>query len=175
MLVSCTSGLSTQVVPENTISRVVILGVMIVGAIFLPSQIGDLVGLIRSTSKYSTSFIPAKNRFHVVIVGNLEIVSLRGFLKEFFSVDHGTRTMKTHVVLLSPGEPSMELETLLSDPVYSNRVRYVRGSAMSFRSLQKVHLLRCSAAFVLASRLSQDEPVQEDAKTVMRCVVNQFD
>lgn len=168
--VSSTSGLSTQIVPDNVFSRIVTFGIMIIGAIFLPTQLSDLITLLRSQSKYSRSFKPQNGRNHVVIVGNLEIVSLRGFLKEFFNSDHGSRTRTTSVIMLSPYEPSADLEALLSDPIYVNRVQYVKGSATSFRHLQKAKVGTAKAAFVLANRVSDSNPVEEDAKTVMRCV-----
>lgn len=143
---------------------------MIIGAIFLPTQLSDLITLLRSQSKYSRSFKPQKGRNHVVIVGNLEIVSLRGFLKEFYNSDHGSRTLTTSIIMLAPHEPSPDLEALLSDPIYVNRVQYVKGSATSFRHLQKAKVGTAKAVFVLASRISGSTPVEEDAKTVMRCV-----
>jgi hypothetical protein len=129
--------LSTEIVPDNVFSRIITLGVMVIGAIFLPTQIGDLVSVINSSSAYTSPFSKPKDRTHVLVLGNLEIVALQGFLREFFSSDHGTRTLLTHVVLVAPDEPSEELKTLLTDPVYSNRVQYVKGSAMSFRTLKK--------------------------------------
>jgi hypothetical protein len=169
--VSSTSGLSTQIVPDNIFSRFITLGVMIIGAVFLPTQIGDLMNLIRSSSKYTLPYVAVKGRHHVVIVGNLEIISLQGFLREFFSSDHGNRTLLTDVVILSSNEPSDELISLLTDPIYSNRVQYIKGTAMSFKSLRKAKVSNCTAAFVLASPISDVEPVEEDARTVMRCVV----
>jgi Calcium-activated BK potassium channel alpha subunit len=78
--------------------------------------------------------------------------------------------LTTDVILLNSSEPSAELESLLADSIYSNRVKYVKGSAMSFRSLGKAKAGTAKAAFVLASRISDCEPIEEDAKTVMRCV-----
>jgi hypothetical protein len=143
---------------------------MVIGAIFLPSQIGDLIELIRSSSKYSAPFEKQEDRTHVVVCGNLEIIALRGFLREFFASDHGTRTLLTHVVIVGSQEPEEDLVSLMTDPVYANRVQYIKGSVMSFRSLQKARLASASAAFVLASKISEVEPVEEDAMTVMRCV-----
>ena len=110
---------------------------MIIGAIFLPTQISDLITLIRSQSDYRFSYKPLRGRQHVVVVGNLEIVSLRGFLREFYSADHGSKTLTTSVVMLASSEPTAELQALLADPIYSHRVQYIKGSCMSFKSLQK--------------------------------------
>ena len=116
---------------------------MIIGAIFLPTQISDLIGLIRSQSDYRFSYKPLRGRNHIVIVGNLEIVSLRCFLREFYSSDHGSKTLITSVVMIAPNEPSTELQDLLADPIYSHRVQYIKGSCMSFKSLQKAKVRCC--------------------------------
>ncbi|KAJ3310632.1 hypothetical protein HDV04_004875 [Boothiomyces sp. JEL0838] len=168
--VSVTSGLSTDIVPDNMFSRVITLGVMLVGAVYLPTQLGQLMDLIKSTSKYAAPFVPKSGRSHVVILGNLEITALRGFLREFFATDHGTLTLTTHVVLLAVDEPSEDLEALLSDPVYEHRVQYVKGSPMSFKAMKSAAVHLAKAAFVLASRISDVEPIEEDARTVMRCL-----
>ncbi|KAJ3318321.1 hypothetical protein HDV06_000554 [Boothiomyces sp. JEL0866] len=168
--VSVTSGLSTDIVPDNMFSRVITLGVMLVGAVYLPTQLGQLMDLIKSTSKYSAPFAPKSGRNHVVILGNLEITALRGFLREFFAADHGTLTLTTHVVLLAVDEPSEDLQALLSDPVYEHRVQYVKGSPMSFKAMKSASVQLAKAAFVLASRVSDVEPIEEDARTVMRCL-----
>ncbi|KND03740.1 uncharacterized protein SPPG_01198 [Spizellomyces punctatus DAOM BR117] len=164
--VSSTSGLSTQIIPDNPFSRIVIMYVMIVGAIFIPTNLADLLALIRNKSKYDRSY-KSTNRSHVLIAGNFEITSLRDFLWEFFCEDHGAATMTTQVVLLNPYEPSEELEALLADPLYLSRVRYVKGSPMSFRSLEKAQASTAKACFVLASRLSDKPAVEDDAETVM--------
>ncbi|KAJ3271957.1 hypothetical protein HDV01_006091 [Terramyces sp. JEL0728] len=168
--VSSTSGLSTQIIPDNVYSRIITLGVMIIGAIFIPTQLSDLLAMIRNSSKFTKPYQFSENTRHVLVVGNLEVVALKGFLREFFSPDHGNSTMIMTVVLMAIDEPNEELLALLSDPVYSNRVKYIKGSPISFRSLQKARADVACASFILSSRISDISPVEEDAKTVMRCL-----
>ena len=144
---------------------------IITGLIFLPPKINELITMVRNHSPYNRSFVPVRKRVHVVVTGNLELVSLERFLREFYSPDHGPQSTTTSVVLLAPHEPSQDLINLMSDPIYSGRVRFVKGSTMSVRSLEKVKLSVATAVFVLASRISECEPIDEDSKTVMRCVV----
>ena len=79
--------------------------------------------------------------------------------------------MTTHVVLLNPNEPNEDLVQLLRDPVYGNRVKYVKGSSISFRCLQKARVKQAEACFVLSSRYSKQDDVDDDALTVMRALV----
>ncbi|KAJ3190217.1 hypothetical protein HDU85_000508 [Gaertneriomyces sp. JEL0708] len=166
IFVSSTSGLSTQIIPDNPFSRLVIMYVMVVGAIHVPTNLAELLSLIRNKSKYDKPY-SGSNSSHVLIVGNFEIPSLRDFLWEFFCEDHGPKTMTAQVVLLNESEPSEELESLLSDPMYLTRVRYVKGSPLSFRCLHRAKAHTAKACFVLASRFSGRPAIEEDAETVM--------
>ncbi|KAI8901501.1 calcium-activated BK potassium channel alpha subunit-domain-containing protein [Globomyces pollinis-pini] len=144
IVVSSTSGLSTQIVPDNNL-------MMVVGAIYIPAQLSELLALMSNVSKYAIPYESIGRQQHALLIGNLEIVSLRGFLREFFSSDHGTLTLTTKIVILAPDEPSAELEALLHDPVYSQRVQYVKGSAISFKALKKVKAENAVAAFILST------------------------
>jgi hypothetical protein len=145
---------------------------MIIGAIFIPTNLADLLALIRSKSSFDHRFVPSSRQDHVILVGNFDVALLADFFREFFCDDHGNRTMRTQLVLLNPNEPSEELKALMADPVYSNRVRYVKGSTLSTRSLQKVSASSAEAVFVLGNRFTQEDPAEEDARLVMRVLVN---
>ena len=102
--VTSTSGLQTNLLNDDNISRAVNLCVMIVGAIYLPPNLSEFLGLLQNKSKYNVSYKPLqkikflsdgpldRNRSghhwtekHVLVVGNiLDVASLRGFLQEFF-------------------------------------------------------------------------------------------
>jgi hypothetical protein len=84
--VSSTSGLSTQIIPDNVFSRIITLYVMIVGAIFIPKNLADLLNLIRGQSAYLKGFIAAPGYHHIVLIGDFEIISLRAFLAELYVV-----------------------------------------------------------------------------------------
>ena len=81
---SSTSGLSTQIIPDNVFSRIITLYVMIVGAIFIPKNLADLLNLIRSQSSYLKGFIALPGYDHIVLIGDFEVTSLRAFLAEFY-------------------------------------------------------------------------------------------
>ncbi|KAH6602015.1 hypothetical protein BASA61_001541 [Batrachochytrium salamandrivorans] len=168
--VSSTSGLSTNIVPDNFFSRLITLYVMIVGAIFIPTTLSDLIMLIRSQSKFDKRYTQASNQNHVLLVGNFDVANLRDFFREFFCEDHGYKTMNTQIVMLNPSEPGEDLQALLTDPIYSSRIQYVKGSTMSFHSLHKVSAELAEAAFILSSRNRDTDPVEEDAKSVMRAL-----
>jgi hypothetical protein len=136
--VSSTTGLATDIVPDTLVSRTVILIVMVIGAIYLPSSLAELLDLSSRKSKYVHRYRLKSFQDHIVIMGAFDAAILGDFLREFFCLDHGTETMNMIVVILSPNEPTSEIVAILNDAYYVRRVKYVRGQETSFHSLSKV-------------------------------------
>ncbi|KAJ1562365.1 hypothetical protein HK096_010810, partial [Nowakowskiella sp. JEL0078] len=170
MTVSSLIGLQTGIIVDNTVSRLVTLGVMIVGVVFLPSQFAILFSLMNNQSQYDRSYkniTNTDNKRHVIVSGVIEHWLVREFLKEFFSDDHGTETMSSQVVLLSPNEPNELMQLILQDPLYLNRVQYIKGTPTSFKSLRKARAQFAKAFFILSDRLGGRDPMEDDANSVM--------
>eukprot|EP00158_Paraphelidium_tribonemae_P009403 Partr_v1_DN28856_c0_g1_i3_m33832 putative Potassium large conductance calcium-activated channel, subfamily M, alpha member 1 len=168
--VSTTSGSASQIIQDSPFSRLIIIGVIISAAVFVPTNLAELLRLIANKSFYDHSFKEKRGQNHVVICGHFELNSLETFLKEFFCPDHGQVTVNTHVVVLNPREPTDDLKAILSDPMYINRVQYVVGNVMNPRSLEKVRINEAKACFVFSSKYASDNASEEDAATVMRAL-----
>ena len=163
-----TSGLTTSIVPDNTVSRVITLGLMVVGSIFIPRKLAELLLFMSELSSYDRPFSGADR--HVLLLGEFNTALLKDFFREFYAEDHGFRAMTTRIVMLNPDEPSQSLKTLLADPMYAARVRYVKGSAMSLRSISKVKAHAAHAAFIVSCRHNAVEPFEQDANNIMRAL-----
>ncbi|KAI0244776.1 hypothetical protein L0F63_002877 [Massospora cicadina] len=165
--ISSTSGFNSNLVPDSTFNRFVILFIMVSGALFLPEKIGELLALISKRSTFDNSFELEKNQQHVIVCGSFSNRSLCEFLREFFCEDHGLQTMNTKVVVLNSVEPSDDLVSMLNDPVYSSRVQYVKGLPTSYKSLRKVRAGKAKACFVLTDKYTSDDDREADATAVM--------
>ncbi|KAJ3103629.1 hypothetical protein HDU97_009968 [Phlyctochytrium planicorne] len=170
IFVTSSSGLSTKIVPDDLISRLVIIFVMINGVVFLPPALSELIELFKARSKFVHSYKPYNDHDHVVVLGELETNSVKDFLREFFCEDHGPSTMSTRVVMMNPEEPSEGLKMLLDDPLYANRVTYIKGSAMSSHDLKKTKISRSKACFILSSNYADRDSSEVDAEAVMRAI-----
>ena len=160
----------TDIVGDGAFSRLVILFVLATGAIFIPKNLAELLSLINKKSHYDHSYKEKKAQNHVVVCGQFDTIALRSFLKEFFCLDHGSSTVNTHVVILHPSEPSEDLQQILDDPMYANRVQYVRGSTADTRKLIKVRAKDAKACFIFSSKFASGHAVEGDAETVMRAL-----
>jgi len=65
---------------------------------------------------------------HIILCGNITYVGVFYFFKELYHRTRDSRQLR--VVFLSRKEPSLELKSLLESPYYSERVRYLVGSAL---------------------------------------------
>ena len=55
-----------------------------IGAIFIPKSLTDLITLFRNQSAYLAPFNLAKGFGHIVLIGDFEAVILRAFLQDFY-------------------------------------------------------------------------------------------
>ncbi|KAJ3221288.1 hypothetical protein HK099_003615 [Clydaea vesicula] len=163
------NGMDVDIVPDNTPSRIATLAILVIGAIYVPSSLSDFFVLLKQQSKYDKPYTGERNTLfkHVVLAGNIvDVGALRSFLREFFCEDHGPQTITTKLVILQPFEPSDELQLTLNDVAYKSKVQYVKGSALSFRSLEKVKASSAEAFFLLTSKFGTDGDLESiDAAT----------
>ncbi|KAJ3218295.1 hypothetical protein HK099_005112 [Clydaea vesicula] len=174
---SATNGLDTDIVPDNNTSRIATLAIMIIGAIYIPKSLSEFLTLLKQQSKYDKPYNSALNNEtesslfkHVILAGNInDVGALRSFLREFFCEDHGPQTITTKLVILQPFEPSEELELILNDVAYKSKVQYIKGSIISFSSLQKARADTADACFLLTSKFGTDGDLEDiDANTILR-------
>ncbi|KAJ3364763.1 hypothetical protein GGF31_008909 [Allomyces arbusculus] len=171
-VMSSTSGLqNASVTADSWFTRALLLYIMIAGAFYIPTHLSELLTMVRERSKFTKPYKAPRSESHVLVTGKFDVNSVLEFLREFYCPDHGLSTMTTRVVMLSPHEPSEALVTVLQDPAYEARVKYVKGSSTSFRSLGQVDAKNARAAFILTSRTSEaEDAMAEDAESVMRAL-----
>jgi hypothetical protein len=120
---------------------------------------------MRARSRYDEPYKPTAAFSHVIVSGNLSDVSaLRGFLREFFCEDHGPQVLCTRVVILGADEPGEEMESVLGDVNWGERVNYVRGSVISIESMEAVGAGEAEAIFLLASLFGTDGDLETVCK-----------
>ncbi|RHZ63872.1 hypothetical protein Glove_327g8 [Diversispora epigaea] len=165
-----TVGYLSDIIPDNAFPRVLLMVIFILGLIFIPYSITELTSLIRSKSIYDKPFRKISKQPHVIIIApTIELPSLRHFLKEFYSLAHGTATVNTKVVILNSTDPTERVKTFLSDPVFAHRVQYIRGSPLEARYLEKSKAANASAYFILAKKYTQQSEII-DAENVLRAI-----
>ena len=170
-LMSATSGLSTSIIEVNTWYIQVLLVLIIISGIFyLPPQVSSLIDLVKSKSVYSFPYQTEQDTKHVIITGSFSTESLIEFLFEFYHKDHGLTTSTTNAVILYPEEPDEDIVTILNDPMFSSKLHYLKGSAVSFTDLKKAKIKQATSCFILATNDPKFTGNEIDSEGLMRCI-----
>ncbi|KAJ1989358.1 hypothetical protein H4R33_002082 [Dimargaris cristalligena] len=162
-----TVGPNDNIVPDVWLTRIMTLVTIFVAAVFLPTQISDLIGMIeKQTSGFQLSVPEITSSQWVIIAGNLSFEVVQPFLREFFSPDHGESIQRVSVVLLSKAHLSDDLRGFLADPIYSTRVFHYRKDPTNYEVLAKLNAQQASAVFILGDKWTKVSPHEEDAHVV---------
>ncbi|CAJ0938049.1 unnamed protein product, partial [Mesorhabditis belari] len=102
---------------------------------------------------------------HVVVtITHLEVEFIKDFLTEFYA--HPENQLKL-CILLSPSELDNQMRMLLKIPLWSQRVKYVRGSALRDEDLERARVSTAKACFILSARHVQKK-ITTDEHTILR-------
>jgi len=157
--------------PSTTLSRTVVILMIVIAAILIPIQVKELTQLLSSNSLFREAYKPQPLEDHVVLFGHVnDRRKLERFCKEFFHKDRvAPNAPQFHLVILSPEEPTEEVRSVLVSPNYDTRVTYLIGTPLSIEDLQRAHVHSASAVFFLSNIEAKEEESQADGTaTVLR-------
>lgn len=157
--------------PTTTLSRTVVILMIVIAAILIPIQVKELTQLLSSNSLFREAYKPQPLEDHVVLFGHVnDRRKLERFCKEFFHNDRvSPGTPQFHLVILSPEEPTEEVRSVLVSPNYDTRVTYLIGTPLSIEDLQRAQVRSASAVFFLSNIEAKEEESQADGTaTVLR-------
>ncbi|WAR18060.1 KCNT2-like protein [Mya arenaria] len=102
---------------------------------------------------------------HVVVVSRtLQTDTVMDFLLEFYAHPK----LEEHVVVLMASElMDVNMQVILKDPKWSQRVVYMRGSVLKDTDLKRCRIASAEACFILAPRYIKDR-TQADQHTILR-------
>lgn len=157
-----------DIFPVTTLSRMLMVLVMVIAFSLIPTLLSDLVRAFYSRPLYGGSLSLPQGRKHIVICGIVNSAMLLQLLLELQSyhhstksstdwgklgIDHSTDRVTTScfgvgngsvlVVILSPQLPNRKVKLLLDAVLatYARRVMYFVGSTKVAKDLQRVRIL----------------------------------
>ncbi|KAJ3323558.1 hypothetical protein HDV06_001582 [Boothiomyces sp. JEL0866] len=159
--------------PSSTISRIVVMFLIILVIIYVPWQTGKIIEVFNSYNKYQRSqHTPDVEIPHVILGGTITYSSVIDFCREFFVADEVAT-----IVILHDEEPSLEFVRFMNHPFYRNRIVYLQGSLMSVQDLRRAQAPYASALYLLnnsPSSKSEEEDTSNvseyDTKTLMNAL-----
>ena len=155
-----------DIAPKSTLGRICAMG--LIGFAFLsgPQMSTDLIEKLNRQSIYARAhYVPKYRSTHVYVCGDTETSSIHEFFAELFHEDHEDEEI--HAVVMSANAPTSDMMTILRDPVFSLRVTFLEGTALSERDLQRARVREAEAIFIMCNKFAL-EPDIEDAKTILQ-------
>lgn len=147
-------------VVKTSFGKIIIVFAIIVSIFALTSNISSLVEAWRKNRLGNGSFSTSWGR-HVVVFGKFENFStLSEILK---SLLHSESTMNLSVVLMSNDPARSDVNALLEQPMFKQRVFYFTGSALNRTDLSRAAVRHAESVFILC-----DHTRSEDERNVLR-------
>lgn len=139
--------------PSQVVSKGVTIMLVVMLFILLPRETSKIGAVIERTSRFDAKYEVTEGSQHIVIVGSANAKKVLRFLTEFYHEDHGEQLCTC--VMLMPGEPSDSLTSLvISNPIYEERVQYIKGSPLHEADLRRAEIDAAAACIVLSDPFS---------------------
>ena len=166
--------------PSSTMSRVIVMCLIVLVIIYVPYQTSKIVEIYNSLSRYQrASYSASSDKPHVIVSGTITSSVLIDFCREYFVADPiGV------IVILHTDEPDLYMRRLLNHPFYRNRLVYLRGNLMSAPDLRRAAAPFATSLFLLnsgtsnnaAASLNEEDEIKRtrgmDAQVLMQTLVS---
>ncbi|KAJ3274290.1 hypothetical protein HDV01_003134 [Terramyces sp. JEL0728] len=159
------STAGSDLVPTSTVSRVIVMILIIMAIIYIPWQTSKVIEVYNSQNAFQRSiFKPKDNISHIVITGDINYSSIVNFARQFFMFDD-----ESSIVILADKPPTLEIRKLLNQPLYRSRLHYLQGDNLSLSDLNRAVIQNATGFFILQDTSKPDKNLAvnlSDAKTL---------
>ena len=155
-----------DIAPKSTLGRLLAMSMIAFAFIAGPQMSSSLLEKINEQSIYARALYVKKYKAtHVFVCGDISTMALLPFVNELFHEDHEDENINS--VFMSPDLPNSTMRQILRDAVFSLRVTFLEGSALSEKDLKRAMVMEAKAIFIMTNKFSED-PDKEDAKTILQ-------
>jgi len=170
-----------DIAPVTGVGKFIIMGMIGTTFLLIPKETNKLVALLATQSVYVRQrFHPSSAGSHIMICGSVGSfrpghmnsgassgANLLPFFRELFNDDHGN--VERSAVVLARGQPSAQLQSLLSHPKYALGITYLDGNVMEAKDLKRGCADTARAVFIMSNKSCADANA-EDASTILRAL-----
>ena len=155
-LVSLTTVGYGEVIPYTFLGKLMIVLMVIIILVVVPEQTNEIINLSNAQTEYERrNYISSPDIPYVVILGDIELESLKVFCKEFFHLDHGERYR--HIVILMNKYPSKSIELFLNRKNNSKFIIYLQGDPMNNEDLLRADILNAKSCIIFTNKNPLDQ------------------
>ena len=155
-LVSLTTVGYGEIIPYTFLGKLMIVLMVIIILVVVPEQTNEIINLSNAQTEYERrNYISSPDIPYVVVLGDINLESLKVFSKEFFHRDHGERYR--HIVILMNKYPSKSIELFLNRKNNSKFIIYLQGDPMNNEDLLRADILNAKSCIIFTNKNSYDQ------------------
>ena len=154
-----------DIVPKGIISKIMVMIIAIFMLFYVPQQIDKLLTLSNNQTIYERKrYIFTENVPFVVLIGDIQLESLRSFCQEYFHKDHGDNLRQ--IVILVNDPPSKSMEHFLNYKDNSKFITYLQGKYTEDEDLIRAGILQSKSCIIFTDKKTLD-PYSADYQSLI--------
>ena len=152
-LVSLTTVGYGEIIPDTVLGKFMIVLMVVIILVVVPEQTNEIISLSNAQTIYERrNYISSPDIPYVVILGDIDLESLKGFCKEYFHKDHGERYR--HIVILRNKVPNENIVKFLNKKNNSKFIIYLQGDPMNKEDLLRADILNAKSCIIFTNKNS---------------------
>jgi hypothetical protein len=146
---------------------------VVVILVVVPEQTTEIINLSNAQTIYERrNYISSPDVPHVIILGDIELYSLKNFCKEFFHKDHGEGYRQ--IVILMNKAPNKSFELFLNQKINSKFIIYLQGDPMNNDDLLRADILNAKSCIIFTNKNSSDKYRGDHQSLLLAFFVKKF-
>ena len=155
-LVSLTTVGYGEIIPYTFLGKFMIVLMVVIILVVVPEQTNEIINLSNAQTEYERrNYISSPDIPYVVILGDIDLESLKVFCKEFFHRDHGENYR--HIVILMNKYPCKSIELFLNRRNNSKFIIYLQGDPMNKDDLLRADILNARSCIIFTNKNSLNQ------------------
>lgn len=140
-----------DIVPQTILSKLMIIFISMFVLFYVPQQTSKLMALYDNQTVYQRKkYILSENIPFVVLMGDIQLESLKSFCSEYFHKDHGDNFKQ--IVILMSKPPSKNMEHFLNYKDNSKFIIYLQGKPTDDQDLLRTGLLSSKSCIIFTNK-----------------------
>ena len=162
-----------DIVPKEILSKIMVIIIAIFMLFYIPQQIDKLLTLSNNQTVYERKkYIFTENVPFVVLIGDIQLESLKSFCQEYFHKDHGDNLRQ--IVILMNDPPSKNMEHFLNYKDNSKFITYLQGKYNEDDDLIRAGILHSKTCIIFTNKKTFDSYSADYQSLILSLSIKKF-
>ena len=162
-----------DIVPKEIISKITVIIISVFMLFYVPQQIDKLLTLSNNQTIYERKrYIFTENVPFVVLIGDIQLESLKSFCQEYFHKDHGDNLRQ--IVILMNDPPSKSMEHFLNYKENSKFITYLQGKYTEDEDLIRAGILQSKSCIIFTDKKTSDPYSADYMSLILALSIKKF-